>query len=198
LSSLTLVTATRPGRSLHLLVALVALALAASACGGSSSATSTGSTSVTGKFKAPLPAGKDPSTVSKEVCSTEAPHDVAEALGEKAVVSKPTWVDDLYTCRYSYGTTEAMTLSVKELSSWPETYAYFDGLETQLGVTRRLQGLGQGAFQTPNGSVVVRKDWKVLLVDVSQLPPSFGNPPTTPGVIGLAVADVVLGCWAGD
>ncbi len=184
-------------RGRRLLVTVVVVALGAAAC-GSSQGSSTSSTSVTGKFKAPLPAGKNPSQVSREVCSTEAPHDVAEALGEKAVVSKPTWVDDLYTCRYSYGTSRAMTLSVKELSSWPQTFAYFDGLGTQFGISRHLQGLGQGAFQTPNGSVVVRKDWKVLLVDVAQLPPSFGNPPTNPGVIAVAVADVVLGCWAGD
>jgi hypothetical protein len=129
----------------------------------------------------PLPAGPQPSAVSKE----------------KPSVSKPTWIDHRYTCRYSYPTA-SMTLSVKELSSWAQTIAYFDGLATQLGRTRGLKGLGQGAFQTPNGSVVVRKDWKVLLVDVSDLPPSFGHPPTSPGVIGVAVADVVLGCWAGD
>ena len=43
---------------------------------------------------------------------------------------------------------------------------------------RDLESLGQGAFQTTNGSVVVRKDWKVLLVDDTGLPAQFGTPPT--------------------
>ena len=89
-------------------------------------------------------------------------------------------------------------MSVKELSSWAETDAYYDGLATQLGKTRTLQGLGQGAFQTTDGSVVVRKDWKVLLVDIKGLPAQFGVPPTSSADVAVTVGDVILGCWAGD
>ena len=145
----------------------------------------------------PLKAGRFPSKVSKEVCVTEAPKDVGLALDEKAKVSTPTWVDHLYSCTFEYPNA-SMTLSVKELSSKAETTAYFEGLGQQLGVARNLQNLGQGAFQTTDGSVVVRKDYKVLLVDITKLPPEFGNPPTTSGDIAVTVADVVLGCWAGD
>jgi len=63
---------------------------------------------------------------------------------------------------------------------------------------RDLQGLGQGAFQTTDGSVVVRKDWKVLLVDTSGLPARFGVPATTSGEVAVTVGDIILGCWAGD
>ncbi len=170
-------------------VMLVAAVLAG--CGASSQTTSTTTT------LKPLPAGRYPSKVSKKVCVTEAPHDVGLALGESATVTEPTWVEHLYSCHYDYPS-GSMALSVKELSSWPETLAYFHGLGTQLGVTRTLENLGQGAFQTTNGSVVVRKDWKVLLVDTTALPPQFGNPPTTSAEIAVTVADVILGCWAGD
>ncbi len=54
------------------------------------------------------------------------------------------------------------------------------------------------AFQTTNGSVVVRKDWKVLLVNSTGLPPQFGQPPTSSGDVAVTVSDVILGCWAGD
>jgi len=64
-----------------------------------------------------------------------------------------------------------MVLSVKELSSWAQTKGYFAMLGRQLGDTGKLGNLGQGAFTTSNGSVVVRKDWKVLLVDITALPP---------------------------
>jgi hypothetical protein len=46
--------------------------------------------------------------------------------------------------------------------------------------------------------MVVRKDWKVLLVDVADLPAQFGQPPTSSGDAAVSVADVILGCWSGD
>ena len=69
-----------------------------------------------------------------------------------------------------------MELSVKELSSWAQTKQYFDSLAATLGRTRDLPGLGQAAFQTTDGSVVVRKDWKVLLVDSSGAPGPVRRP----------------------
>lgn len=123
--------------------------------------------------------------------------DIASALGEKAAVSTPTWVDHLYSCRYGY-TSGSMVLSIKELSSWAQTFAYFKNLGAQMGNARSLANLGQGAFQTTNGSVVVRKDWKILLVDITGLPAQFGVPPTSSGDVAVTVSDVILGCWAGD
>jgi hypothetical protein len=67
-----------------------------------------------------------------------------------------------------------------------------------LGKARTLANLGQGAFQTTDGSVVVRKDWKVLLVNISGLPAQFAVPPTSPANVAVTVADVILGCWDGD
>jgi len=66
------------------------------------------------------------------------------------------------------------------------------------GKARDLPNLGQAAFQEPDGSVVVRKDWKVLVVDITGLPAQFGVPPTSSGDVAVTVADVILGCWAGD
>ena len=112
-------------------------------------------------------------------------------------MSAPTWVDHLYSCQYGYPT-GSMELSVKELSSWAQTAAYYQLLAHQLGKTSDLENLGQGAFQTTDGSVVVRKDWKVLLVNIAGLPAQFGVPPTSSGDVAVTVADVILGCWAGD
>jgi len=144
----------------------------------------------------PLPPGRLPSKVSTSVCAPGVQHEIATALGVKADVAQPTWVGHLYSCRYRYpdGT---LTLSVKELSSWPQTYAYFHTLGSQLGDTSTIPELGQGAFTTKDGSVVVRRDWKVLLVDISGLPPQFGQPPDTPAEVAGAVAAVILGLWEG-
>ncbi len=173
-----------------LVVAVIVLLTAG--CTSASNASSAPSTT-----EAPRPAGPHPSQIAKMVCEKEAHDDIDSALGETATVSTPTWVDHLYSCRYGYPA-GSMELSIKELSSWKQTTDYFDGLGTRLGKLHVLQGLGQGAFQTTDGSVVVRKDWKVLLVDISGLPAQFGVPPTSSADVAVTVGDVILGCWAGD
>jgi hypothetical protein len=169
-------------------VVLALVGLLGAACTSGQASTST---------QGPKPAGATPSPIAVQVCAREARNDIASALGEKATVSRPTWVDHLYQCRYGYPT-GSFVLSVKELSSWSQTLDYFHSLATRLGKTGDLQGLGQGAFQTTDGSVVVRKDWKVLLVDTSGLPDQFGVPPTSSGDVAVTIGDVILGCWAGD
>ena len=86
----------------------------------------------------------------------------------------------MYSCRYVY-TSGVLTLSVKELADKAETDAYFASLATKLGKTENIKGLGQGAFTTKNLSAVVRKDYKVLTVDISGCPPQFGTPPDSRG-----------------
>ena len=165
------------------------LAVLAAGCGGGSAVSPT--------TKAPLPAGATPSTIATMICTDKAAQELDSALGVKATVSTPTWIDHLYSCRYGYPT-GAMVLSVKELSSWGQTKSYFQQLARSMGRGRTIQNLGQGAFQTANGSMVVRKDWKVLLVDSAGLPGQFGQPPTSSGDVAVTVADVILGCWSGD
>ena len=147
--------------------------------------------------RTPLPAGPHPSAIAKEPCQAWAQEELAAALGLKGTVTDRTWVDHRFSCNYVYST-GTFTLSIQELSSWDQTYAYFHKLGRQLGDIGKLGNLGQGAFQTSDGSVVVRKDWKVLLVNVASLPPNFGVPPTLTKYIAVTIADVILDCWAGD
>lgn len=178
---------------------LVTAALLCGACSSSPSASHTATSGSLAAKRVPLPAGKDPSEIAKMVCRPKAQHELSEVLGVTPVrVTTPTWADDLYSCTYQYND-GSFTLSVKELSSWSQTLAYFASLGKQLGDTGPVSpSLGQGAFTTSDGSVVVRKDWKVLLVGVSGLPAHFGVPPTTAADIGLSIADTILGCWSGD
>ena len=131
------------------------------------------------------------------ICTAKTAAEVAQVMGARATVAAPTWADHLYSCGYRY-TAGTMVLSVKELSSWPQTYAYFGQLATKLHKTMPITGLGQGAFITSNGSVVVRKDWKILLVDISAMHEDVGSPPRPPGQLALYVAQAILGCWSGD
>ena len=90
-----------------------------------------------------------------------------------------------------------MVLSVKELSNQAETSAYFASLRRQLGQHERLHGMGQGAFVTSDGSLVLWKDYKVLLVDTSGLPARFGSESQPRAQIAIGVGLTVLGCWTG-
>jgi hypothetical protein len=174
----------QPGARLGLAVLAVVLAIVG--CG-----------SVTTSAQAPQPAGKSPSEIARMVCTKKAGGEIAEVVGATASVTAPTWADDLYSCgyRYSEGT---MVLSVKELSSWTQTCAYFDELAETLHKAAPVPGLGQGAFVVRDGSVVVRKDWKILLVDISGLHGKVGSPPSSRDEVALDAAAVILGCWSGD
>lgn len=172
----------------------MAIAVLATGCssGGGSSARTTRST-----VPGPQPAGQTPSEIALMVCQPKAAGEIQDVLGETAMVEDRTWKDDLYSCTYRFST-GVLVLSVKELSSWDQTYTYFSMLGKTLGETSTLPNLGQGAFQVKNGSVVVRKDWKILLVDITGLPSRFGLPPTSSSDVAATVAFIILGCWAGD
>jgi hypothetical protein len=189
-------------RLLVLIPASLALVLAA--CGGSSkAASSTTPTTTAAGVTTPTThvakqASNEPSVSAKMICEPEAAGDIYDqATGVKTVAPlKPTWVDHVYSCDYVYPAGATIKLSVKEVSNPAETTAYFDSLATTLHKTRTLT-IGQGAFQVKDGSVVVRKDFKVLLVDITKLPPNFGLPSASRGDVAINVAETIMSCWTG-
>jgi hypothetical protein len=174
----------------------VALPLLAG-CGESSTATSVTSAPPATSAQ-PSPAVKaHPSAKATMVCADEAQEDIGKAIGvETAKQVTATWADDLYSCPYVY-THGTMTLSVKELADPTNAIgAYFNELQHDLGWNKKVPlAFGDGAFVTTNGSVVVRKDNLVLLVDVRELPDQFGQPPTARSATAQAVAKTIMGCW---
>ena len=91
-----------------------------------------------------------------------------------------------------------MVLSVKELSNKTETDGYFTSLAHRLGQTQRPQALDRGDFfTTKNLYFFVRKDYMVLLFDISGLPHQFGAPPYTRADIAIKVAATIMDCWTG-
>jgi hypothetical protein len=133
------------------------------------------------------------------ICEPEAANEIySQATGVKTIKPfQPTWVDHVYACDYVYPNGAVMRLSVKEMSSADETTAYFDSLAQKLGKVKDSPAVGQGAFTTKNGSFVVRKDYKVLLVDVSKLPAQFGVPPDTRENVAINTGVTIMGCWTG-
>jgi hypothetical protein len=175
-------------------IGAVAMIAVLAAC-GSDSKTGSSVTTTTAKLQV---AGPNPSVSAQMVCG-EAKKEIAEsAVGVDTVRPlAPKWADHVYSCDYVYKGGAKMTLSVKEMSSVSETTSYFDALGARLGRGARLEGLGEGAYQTTKGSVVVRKDYRVLLVDTSHLPAQFGRPPAARIDVAISVAATIMSCWVG-
>ena len=148
-------------------------------------------------------ASDQPSSSARQVCSKATKGDIFNgALGVDTVSPlHPTWdlATHTYSCVFHYADGSYMTLSVKDMSSADETTAYYDHLAKQLGNVKTWKIPGaQGAFNTSNGSAVVRKDYKVLLVDMSHIPGSFGIPADSRENNSANVAFVLLACWTGS
>jgi len=193
----------------RLSVMAIGLAVVSAGCAGSSSTatppasrdstvTTAPSGATVGTEHISQPVSATPSISAQMVCSPEAQQQIlADATGIRITQPvTPTWKDDVYSCRYVYGT-NVMVLSVKELANLSETYKYFALLGRQLGVSRNVP-IGPRGFVTRGGSVVVQKDYKVLLVDVSKLPQQFGQPLDSRENIALNVATAIIGCWTGE
>jgi len=181
-------------------VLLAAIVLAA--CGGSAKTVSRATTPTSAVDVLSSPdwekSGPNPSKSAKMVCEKEARDDIAATLGVKETsVTTPTWVraQHLYSCTYVYPKGR-LTLHVKELVDEKGTTAYFNGVKEKFGTIQELEGLGQGAWILKNSNVLVRKDYKVLVVDVHALPPTFGLSMTRSDV-GTNVAEAIMECWTG-
>jgi hypothetical protein len=174
-----------------LVVLLLVVVVLGAGCGGSSKEATPPTTAVLEV------AGPNPSKTAKMVCEPEVREDLEAALGVAASnVTKPTWNVDkhIYSCTYEYPGGAKMTLTVKELSSPNETSRYFFSLAQSLGRGVSVD-IGDGAFRTADDSLVVRKDNKVLLVDVSHLPDEFGTPPISRADTAFNVGSVIMACW---
>lgn len=138
-----------------------------------------------------------PTKKATMVCAGEAQRDIAGVLAIKPTsITKPTWIDRVYSCTYHYPT-GSFTISVKQLRDRPSTITYFNDLGATLNRLPENVPLGDGAFLTPNGSAIVRKDNNVLQVDASQLPARFAKLQLVPANVASAVAMTILGCWKG-
>ena len=156
--------------------------------------TATATRAATGAVDA---AGAQPSALAKMICAEEAQADLSSNLGVRVTVPVlPSWKDHLYSCEYRSGG-GSFTLSVKELSDAAAATLYFRQWATKLGKVPPPLRIGDEAFAAKNGSVVVRKDRKVLFVDVTKLPAAFGRPPLDRLTAAETIAITIMECWTG-
>lgn len=138
-----------------------------------------------------------PSDQARMLCEDEGQEDIALALGvDPTSVGPLTYADHTTTCRYAYPN-GSFTLVVQDLSDDLSTTKAYEALAAKLGRTQTLDLPGAQAFLTTGGSAVLRKDFKVLLVDATGLPATFGQPPVPRVSAAQLVMKAALGCWTG-
>jgi hypothetical protein len=132
------------------------------------------------------------------ICQPDAADEIASAIGvQTSKPPTPGWSDHVYSCRYQYPS-GVMVLSIKELPDEAATTAYYTAAQRNLPNSTPQQVLGQQAFAGPDGSIYVRKDFKILHVDVSALPDRIGPQSRSRADAAFTVAAVIMSCWTGN
>ena len=142
-------------------------------------------------------AGAEPSAAALMICDPDIAGKVTLAL---ALATTPprraTWDGELYTCTYRLPL-GLLVVSVREAPTKPAAALHFEALRPRLGATEPLLGLGERAYGTRTGAVVVLKDATTLRVDATGLPAVFGRQRQKRTDFANEIAANILGCWTG-
>jgi len=176
---------------------LAALAVLLAGCGGQPAAPSGSPTgpSVGPAVVTALPDA--PSPQAEMVCAPEAQQDIQDLIGVVPTAVGPIqYANHTSTCRYAYPN-GAFTLVVQDLPNDITTTRTYEALAGKLGKIDSIDLPDAQAFTTNDGSIVLRRDTKVMLVDVTQLPGTFGSPPSPRADAARLIMKAVLNCWVG-
>jgi hypothetical protein len=186
----------RPAATAPFAAGLAVLAALLAGCGGQSppsvpqNAPSVGPAVVTALPDVPSPQ-------AEMVCQPEAQQDIQDIIGVVPTAVGPIqYVNHTSTCRYAYPN-GAFTLVVQDLPNDITTARTYEALAGKLGRVDKIDLPDAEAYTTNDGSIVLRRDTKVMLVDVTQLPGTFGNPPSPRGDAARLIMKAVLNCWVG-
>jgi hypothetical protein len=148
---------------------------------------------------APTSAPADvPSPQAEMVCQPEAQSDIEDLIGVvPSQVGPIQYANHVSTCRYTYAN-GSFTLIVQDLPNDLTTTKAYEALAGKLGRVDAIDLPDAQAFSTTEGSIVLRKDTKVMLVDVDGLPSTFGSPPSPRADAARLIMKAVLGCWTGE
>lgn len=142
-------------------------------------------------------AGGPPENASM-VCSDEIRGKVQQVLKLPALPTvHATWIKQVYTCTYDLPV-GPMVLTVQVAPTKPVAEAAFQSRQQATVGATVLNGLGEHAYATPDGTATVIKDAMTLTVDTTALPAVFGAEQQKRTDLAYEVASDVLGCWTGN
>jgi hypothetical protein len=189
----------RPASFLALLILLAGCGATPPATGSpgpSPGRSSVGAGSASGSNAGP-PTGKPPASAAM-VCDADIKSKVREALSLAGPPSTEwRWSNGVYTCDYDLPMGR-MRLQVEVLPGARQARTLFNADRARTPGALPLAGLGEQAFGTKKGMVIVLKDSQVLVVDTTRLPQEFGANGQRRTDLAYEVASDVMGCWTGD
>jgi hypothetical protein len=142
-------------------------------------------------------AGKPPASAAM-ICDADIKSKVREALSLAGPPSTEwRWSNGVYTCDYHLPMGR-MSLQVTVLAGARQARTLFNADRARTLGALPLAGLGERAFGTKDGTVLVLKDNQILVVDTTRLPQEFGANGQRRTDLAYEVASDVMGCWTGD
>lgn len=138
-----------------------------------------------------------PSATALMVCGEDIRNKVRQALAlASPPVTSNSFADGRYSCTYRLPP-GPLVLSVQQSASPAAANRFFATERARLGGDT-LPGLGEAAFGTGSGTVLVVKDSETLTVNATGLPVVFGGQRQQRNDLAYEIASAVLGCWTGD
>ena len=125
-----------------------------------------------------------------DVCAPMVANGIIEFLGGPLPSPQQgAWAGHVYTCTYPLGGGQ-LVLTVTQLRTKAAATTAYNRLVRRTTRRTRLNGLGNAAYQTPDGTLVARKDQFVLDADPTGAPPGV-----RPADLAFAAVVAVMGCW---
>ena len=178
------------------IAALITAPLLLAGCAAADAGTSASGSTATSP-SATTSTGTPPEKASM-VCSDEIRGKVQQVLKLPALPPvHSTWIKQIYTCTYDLPV-GPMVLTVQVAATKPAADAAFQARQKATAGATTLDGLGEHAYATPDGTATVIKDAMTLTVDATALPAVFGPEQQKRTDLAYEVASDVLGCWTGD
>jgi hypothetical protein len=144
------------------------------------------------------PAPGRPTATAALICGDEIKGKVQEVLKlPKPPAATSTFAANLFTCTYRLAQ-GPMRLSVQHSATKTAALAYLKARRATVKATESTPGLGERAYSTGTGVVLVIKDNETLEVDTTGLPAVLGDEGQKRTDLAYEIASDVLGCWTGD
>ncbi len=131
-------------------------------------------------------------SLATEICEDMVRNAVESSLGTPLPGAQSgVWAGSTYTCTYPL-TGGQLVLRVDNLQTRQKARIAYDQLSKAAVGRTRLNGLGDRAYQSADGTLVATKDQFVLHIDPSAVPP-----PASKSDLAFAAVVAVLSCWSG-
>jgi hypothetical protein len=129
--------------------------------------------------------------VAQEVCENMV-RDAAVAAARQQLVGEQTgrWRGTRYTCRYDFGTGGVLLARVRVYQDDAGSEDAFAARQDAAKHSKKLYGLGSGAFRLEQTLLVARKDNFVLTVDGRRLAEAV-----SPDSVVFSATRAVFDCW---